>query len=118
MDDILRDSHGRFAKGKKGGPGRPKLGLVLSDILREAVADPDPSNPEKTKFQHIVETLINNAMQGDIPSTQIILNRIYGKEIDLINISSGDELDLGKLSDEELVLYNDLLGKILDVKLD
>jgi hypothetical protein len=114
MDDIKRDANGKFAKGKKGGPGRPKLGYVLADVFREKLNEPDNLLPHISKFDRILRTLINNAILGDVPSIQIILNRVYGKEIDVIKLDKTPDINLADFTDEELILYRKLLDKATD----
>ncbi len=106
---ALRNEKGQFVKGCAAGPGRPKLGTTLADILRVIGQEKDGEN---TNLEILVRNLFEQAKGGDIPSISIVLNRMFGKEADIIHIDTEEMIDLSKLSDEELVMYNKLLGKI------
>jgi hypothetical protein len=109
----VRNAKGQFIKGTGGGPGRPRLGLALADILR-AIAEEEDSYTGETNLQILVRTLFEQAKAGDIPSIQIVLNRMFGREPEIFNIIAGQEPSLELLSDEELETYNALLEKTLD----
>lgn len=113
---AIRDEKGRFVKGHAPiSPGRPKLGYALADLLNKELDTPNPDNLNETNRMAIIRTLICNAKAGDISSIQMIFNRVYGKEIDILKIDTDEDLDLSNLTDEELALYNKILEKALNV---
>jgi hypothetical protein len=71
-----RGPGGRFAKGNPGGPGNPHAAHVaaLRTALLQAVT------PEKMRA--IVEKLIEQALEGNIPAIRELLERTLGKPIE------------------------------------
>ena len=68
-----RDSHGRFCKGNRGGPGNPIAQQVsqIRRVLLSAVTEED--------LVDIVQSLINKAKAGDTLAAREILDRLMGK---------------------------------------
>ena len=68
-----RDSHGRFCKGNRGGPGNPIAQQVsqIRRVLLSAVTEED--------LVEIVQSLINKAKAGDTLAAREILDRPMGK---------------------------------------
>ena len=68
-----RDSHGRFCKGNRGGPGNPIPQQVsqIRRVLLSAVTEED--------LVEIVQSLINKAKAGDTLAAREILDRLMGK---------------------------------------
>ena len=68
-----RDSHGRFCKGNRGGPGNPISQQVsqIRRVLLSAVTEED--------LVEIVQSLINKAKAGDTLAAREILDRLMGK---------------------------------------
>ena len=68
-----RDSHGRFCKGNRGGPGNPIAQQVsqIRRVLLSAVTEED--------LVEIVQSLINKAKAGDTLAAREILDRLMGK---------------------------------------
>ena len=68
-----RDSHGRFCKGNRGGPGNPIPQQVsqIRRVLLSAVTEED--------LVDIVQSLINKAKAGDTLAAREILDRLMGK---------------------------------------
>lgn len=68
-----RDSHGRFIKGWKGGPGNPhakRVGQIRS-VLLDAVSDDD--------VKAIVKALVDQAREGDVRAAAELFNRLIGR---------------------------------------
>ena len=107
-----RDEHGRFKKGEyKGGPGRPKVGYALPEMMRAALEAESTENPNASELKQIIKALFVEAKSGNIEAAKLIFNRAYGKEADVIQIENTQEPDFSKLTNEELSLYITLLEK-------
>jgi hypothetical protein len=64
-----RDEKGRFVPGWEGGPGRPKKGEALTDILKS-----------KLNKEELAEKLIAKAFEdGDLAAMKYIYDRIDGR---------------------------------------
>lgn len=62
-----RDDRGRFAPGNPGGPGRPRKGEALTDILSR-----------KIDKEEMATLLIEKAREGDFAAMKYIYDRIDG----------------------------------------
>jgi hypothetical protein len=111
---IDRDETGKWINGKKGGPGRPKRGYGIKDLMDAELDKMDTLLPNMTKRQRIIKTIVDDAIKGKAEAINIVLNRVYGSAVERISLEKGEELNLGILSDEELAAYNTLLMKVLD----
>lgn len=113
IEVIQRSETGRFLKGNTvSKKPHKKWGYHLTELLKEEGDIPDTLLPEKTKLQRVIETLYNDAIAGNMRAIEIIFERLYGKEPDVLQLGLEEQLDLGKLSDSELVEYNQLLEKL------
>lgn len=63
-----RDDKGRFVPGHTGGPGRPKKGEALTDILQARIDK-----------EELAEMLIGRAREGDLAAVKYIYDRIDGR---------------------------------------
>ncbi len=73
-------SRGRFTNGNKFGIGA--RGQIRQDFTIELISqlsEPDPHNPNQTKFQQVVGKLIALALEGDLAAIIEIADRIEGK---------------------------------------
>ena len=66
-----RDARGRFAKGRKGGPGRPSGVGHFKVLFRDCVSDAD--------FKRCVRVLIDAALGGDIAALKMLFDRLAGR---------------------------------------
>ena len=87
-----RGRNGRFQAGKSGNPGgRPKAELCLAAILREALAERDPTQ-RITKARIVIDALILAASEGDTRAQQILWDRVDGPaqpvKLDLLDIGA------------------------------
>lgn len=95
----------KFKKGHKGLPGAgrprklPRIEKLLADVLGE-------EKDGMTAAEAILKALRYKAAKGDIKAAQLILERAYGKPKQFIEQSNKNEIDLSKLSEEELFLIN------------
>jgi len=112
INKIERDEHGRFAKGTIGGPGRHKLKNTASDMLR-FIFDEEDELLQGTNLETAVRNLVERAKK-DTNAFFIATNKAYGKDADIIHFGTEEELDLGKLSDEELEQYEALVEKMVN----
>lgn len=71
-----RDENGRFAPGWEGGPGRPKNGESLTDVLR-TVCD----------MEELAEKLKEKALGGDVVALKYIFDRWDGKPVETQRVS-------------------------------
>ena len=101
-----------WKKGESGNPaGRPKRNFVLTDALREKLAQPIGGNG-KTQLDGVICKLVSLARKGDTHAIQQIFDRLEGRPMQRQEISGpdGGALLVGRMSDEELREY---LGHIL-----
>lgn len=78
-----RKKDGTFAKGNSGGPGRPKKELTISDMLRGTL-DEEVKGTGKTRYQIIMDKVIQKAYEGDRWAVEFIANRVEGKPIETV----------------------------------
>jgi hypothetical protein len=109
MED--RNVHGRFVKGWKGGPGRPKLKYSLPEILREALESASTENKDVSEVKQIIKALFVEAKAGNVEAAKLVFNRAYGREPEIIQFNQEDEPDFSLLTDSELADYISLLEK-------
>ena len=69
-----RKSNGQFAPGWSGGPGRPKKGTALTDILNA-----------KLDKEELADLLIGKARGGDVVALKYIYDRIDGRPVETVN---------------------------------
>lgn len=101
-----------FAKGKKGGPGRPKgtgglkeiksmnaraVALKLEDLVKKPLQDLEAMEKDKS-LPYLDALLIKIAVTavktGDVYKTNFILERMIGKVPDKIALTDGDGNDV------------------------
>jgi hypothetical protein len=90
MESIMSESHdakGRFKKGHKGGPGRPRRVVELDYLLTLSDAVP----PDR--WRKIIERAIVDAENGDAKAREWIGNYLMGKP-------SGDALERKSKADD------------------
>ena len=78
---MKRDENGRFAPGNEGGPGAPRKGESLTDVLRS-----------KLDKEEVAEKLIAMAMNGDFPALRYIFDRIDGTPRQYLETSNGADM--------------------------
>jgi hypothetical protein len=62
-----------FTKGKSGNPrGRPKKGAALSERLRYRI--------ESAEGDRIIDSLISQALDGNVPALKLIFDRLEGSD--------------------------------------
>ena len=69
-----RDDKGRFVPGHTGGPGRPKKGEALTDVLRE-----------KIDKEAIADKLIEMVGAGDLAAIKYVYDRLDGRPVETVN---------------------------------
>jgi len=71
-----RDTHGRFTKGNRGGPGNPHAAQVskLRSALLEAVSVED--------IGEVVAALVRSAKDGDVQATKELFSRVLGRPLE------------------------------------
>jgi hypothetical protein len=114
--EIDRDASGKWVKGNKAskGYGPPHKGYGIKDLMDAELDKMDDLIPTMTKRQRVIKTIVEDAIKGRAWAVEIVLNRVYGRELERISLEKAEDLDLGALSDEELVAYNSLLTKVLN----
>jgi hypothetical protein len=76
----------RFKPGVSGNPeGRPKLTL-LSEALREQLAQVLPGVDERTTAEHIARSMIREALRGNVVAAREIADRTEGKPKQALDI--------------------------------
>ena len=80
---------GTWQPGQSGNPsGRPKLGLALTDVLREHMEASEEGDRVPRK-QRLAEKLYELAMAGNVSAVEYILNRLDGKPTQAIALVDG-----------------------------
>jgi hypothetical protein len=89
----------KFKKGETiPGPGRPKGSLSLKDKMKQfldldvKIKMPDGTIQDKSVLESIILSLLSQAQKGNIRAIQEVLDRNFGKEPDVIEISHEDRL--------------------------
>jgi hypothetical protein len=76
----------RFKPGESGNPeGRPKLTL-LSEALREQLAEVLPGVDERTTAEHIARSMIREALTGNVVAAREIADRTEGRPKQSVDI--------------------------------
>ncbi|MBV8393618.1 MAG: hypothetical protein JOY81_10595 [Alphaproteobacteria bacterium] len=69
MDDLARDSHGRFAVGNAGGPGRPRGAVgAAAAALDRAAAEAQVE---------LMRVVLDQARAGNLEATRMLWSRIW-----------------------------------------
>ena len=96
MSDLHRDSNGRFQKGRKGGPGRPRRAIESDYLakLSEAVL--------LSAWQEIVAKAVEDAREGDHAARVWLANYLVGKPTGdaLRNLAVDEEVGVGPLAEQ------------------
>lgn len=101
-----------FKKGHSGNPGgRPKGAVSLITIMRDKLAQTSYDN-KRTVGEHLVENLIQQALEGDMRAQTIVFNYLEGMPRQAMEISGegGEPLNLGV---QILSVINKIYGKSL-----
>lgn len=72
-EEVKRDEKGRWLPGTKPGPGNP-LAKKVSQVRKAFL---EAATPER--IQKVVETLMKEAMDGNLLAAELVLDRIFGK---------------------------------------
>jgi len=93
----LRDEKGYWLPGQTGNPGgRPKGSISLVAILKQRLADA-PADAAA-----IIDKIVDQAMDGNERSQELLINRIDGKLIDRIaGVEGSPILMIQKYTEEE-----------------
>lgn len=67
---------GKFVKGNSGNPGGRPKGLSITALIDDAVSNAD--------WQAIINILKTKAMRGDLKALEMLLDRRFGKAIQMI----------------------------------
>lgn len=110
---------GKSNKFVKGDPrinrkGRPKLGMTIAEKVRDALNEPANETGNYTKLDELIDIAIAQASEGNFQWAEHLLARGYGKVPDKIEVTSKQEFDYSKLTDEEIDLLETLLKKMED----
>ena len=106
-----RDSQGRFIHGNAGGTGNPYAKQVAE--LRAAMMK--AATPEN--MRKVADTLFEKAISGDVAAIKVLLDRLFGRVPDSLNLSVTPDAppepkyDLSKLTTEELKAFRDIARK-------
>jgi len=88
---VEKDARGRFMPGNTiGQAGKPKGSRHMATLLREAITKV-VDDKGTTIDKQILRALYDKAKKGDLKATEIILDRIDGKPLQEIDITSGGE---------------------------
>ena len=89
-----RDARGRFVPGNKGGPGAwsGKMGSFRQQLL-EAVS------PEE--LDEIIRVLLARARKGDLRAIVVLLDRLCGRPVQLVDHNTATESEMPALMTRE-----------------
>ena len=83
--ENLRPAKKGEVKNPKGAPKKlPKLDELLAQVLGE-------TEEGKTQAQRILEALVRRANTGDVKASALLLERVYGKVKEHIDITTNEE---------------------------
>lgn len=79
----------KFEKGQSGNPaGRPRNEQAITPLLRRLLQE---KRAGKTRAEHVANTLLSLAEDGDLNAIRTVLERIDGKVLDQIDVTSNGE---------------------------
>lgn len=90
--------------------GRPKVGLTLAEMIRDAMESTDPKT-NRQKVDELIDVAMARAKRGHWQFWDSLMSRGYGKAPDVIEFKNNEKPDLSKLSDKELTEWTRLLQK-------
>ncbi len=86
----------KWKKGQSGNPkGRPKGTATVAGELRRLLAQKAPDCVKMTKLEKILKNVVNNAMEGDKWSIQLLIERTEGKALERIQSIADEFYDDG-----------------------
>jgi hypothetical protein len=104
-----------FEKGKSGNPkGRPKAGESLTKLMANYL-DKEEDGTGLLRKTLLIKKIYEMAMSGNTTCQNMLLDRIEGKPHQAIALSADirqKEIDMSKLSDEELSALDKLQKKV------
>jgi len=91
-----------WPKGVSGNPGgRPKKKLI-TDELERLLQQETPDTPGKTWATSIAESLLRQAVKGDVRAISELANRVEGKPLQAVNLDVNSSSEIDTMTDEEL----------------
>lgn len=107
-----RKPNGRFAKGNKGGPGRPRGSKQIPDMLRRLLQEDTPDSLRAkvrtlypsagdTMLETIMRQVMTKAVNGERWAVEFIATRTEGKAVERVVLEQTDRM-IESLTDEEL----------------
>lgn len=91
--------------------GRPKLGLTVSERIRDAMNEPVKEGEPYTKFDQMVDEAMRRAKNGHYQFWMALMARAYGAVPEQVQMLVEKPPDLSKLSDAEVKTLLDLMQK-------
>src|SRR5271157_3551276 len=109
MSDPDRDPDGRFQKGGKGGPGRPRRAIERDYLATLSEAVP------LSVWQEIVAKAVESAREGDHAARVWLANYLVGKPTGdaLRNLAVDEEVGVDPLAEQ--ISQKELMAAVLDV---
>lgn len=92
--------------------GRRKQGETLAQRVRDAMSEPLFEGSDYTKFDGIMDALMEKALDGDVPAIEYLHSRGWGRMANLVEINVSQKLDLSRLTAEEYETYKVLFFKM------
>jgi hypothetical protein len=93
--------------------GRKKQGETLAQQIRDALSDPLIEGTDYSKLDGILDALTEKALDGDVPATEYLLARGWGKIPDRLQIGIQQKVDFSRLTTEEYQIYKALFMKMV-----
>ena len=84
---LGRDEKGRFVRGNPGGPGNPfarKTAALRTALIRRM---------DEESIEKLADTLIEQAIEGDVPSARLVLQYVIGLPTQAIDPDDVDQLE-------------------------
>jgi len=91
-----------FKKGISGNPGGKAKHKIYTDALRVEVNRIDPKNPNRRKINALAEKLVSCALAGEGWAFKEIGDRLEGKPMQPVDVSTDEKTDIEQFTDAEL----------------
>lgn len=109
----IRDSLGRFKPGFSGHPGgRGPQKLSLVKLIKKKLEEIPEGEDTKTYAEMIIENLLEQAYKDkDFKAIVELIDRVDGKATQSVQLAAeitNNQIDLSKLTDDELAVLNKL----------
>jgi hypothetical protein len=89
LEKQARNNHVTFQKGQSGNPhGRPRIDQSVTPHIRRLLQE---KRAGRTRAEHVATTLVDMAENGDLNAIRTVLERIDGKVMDQVDVTTNGE---------------------------